>query len=44
MAEGAKVPTSKEISGSLPLLYAIEPYKLEDGEVEWAKKRHQRIS
>jgi hypothetical protein len=34
----AQVPTSKEISDNLPFLYSIEPYKIEDGEIEWLKK------
>ena len=38
LIEGAKVPTSKEIADSLPLIYNVEPYKLENKEIEWLKK------
>ncbi|KAK8187844.1 Pleckstrin homology domain-containing protein [Phyllosticta capitalensis] len=34
-ANGTNVPSAKMISESIPLIYAVNPYPLKDGEIEW---------
>lgn len=35
MTEGRKIPNSREISEKIPLIYSVNPYQIQDGQVRW---------
>ena len=38
LTENAKVPSTNEIVDKTPLIYAVNPYALKDGEIEWLQQ------
>ncbi|KAI9833925.1 MAG: hypothetical protein M1819_003434 [Sarea resinae] len=39
MREDSKIPSAHQIVEKIPLIYAVNPYPLEDGHLSWAKSR-----
>ncbi|KAL2037569.1 hypothetical protein N7G274_009682 [Stereocaulon virgatum] len=38
LTENAKVPSANDIVDNTPLIYAVNPYALKDGEIEWLRQ------
>ncbi|KAJ9661465.1 hypothetical protein H2201_006496 [Coniosporium apollinis] len=40
MTENSQVPTAHQISEGIPIIYAVNPYPVEDGQISWLKEGH----
>jgi hypothetical protein len=39
-SDNSRVPTAHDIAGNVPLIYTVDPYPVEDGEVKWLAPGH----